>query len=928
LDDTCVMCSKCFHATNHDGHDVKIWISRGAGGCCDCGDPEAWKVPMECTIHSPLSSSAIPNDPHSPLSNQQERQLEPISSIPPSIINSVRETMNVVTDYILETFATSPEDFVSSPRDVGSAVTVESIQQDCFDSHEALGLPIDLKNQSYACVLWNDEKHSFDAVINVVREAIGCTKEEASHAAECVDIYGRHIIKESTNLEELIQVAKTISSIHLAVTICSTQKTVREEIAGLLLDWLKELTNGRYKFFSQVEGGNCIIRDMICEVLSTDWELRPELASLSTRSRRTRMPEDEDDEFDLEGADEDMGDDDDDENMIFDEGEIDMEDIDEHMLLDEDEINEFFNVNENEEEEDDEEEEEDEEEEDSEEDFEDAEEMPSPTHNTSEQNSQIESPERNNEEDHAMETDHVNTEHPTQASTHEVATSSQQSVRRRESGAHSTTPASAHYVEILKKRRLSASSHSKSNKAHKPRDILDMDWSLDQWLEHTEKLESDERIIAQKLGIPYTSGNDDISATRRVNAHLKKEFRRKLRLDYLLQFDLRLWKTARISIKDLLIGTFVSNFQYRPVIGIRFARNYPELVDAFFFKDREPENSVSTLSVQLLTVPTVASMLVRDFKFFGIVCSILQNFFLTDRIHMVLPNAEGYAGAQVDCNAKAIARHRYAYTIFDLRYVMNAEPVRLEVSKNPIYLRQFVDMIYQFQAMDPLQRQTDTHVEYESQSWVAAFNMTLQTSKLCRLLAGCFDSPPSSDILNTEATRNLCRSIYRVLKAILDWDPHLAPRKEVDKSLPDNRAVIKGLAHQKFHQVATPNAGTYEVVDYDVTQNPVSFHHPFHWLLSELFENVSLLHQGVLNELGWLGGFKQMVNDAFHSKDHDMFLMVLDYPIRTLVILSQINCGVWVRNGYAIRNMVGFAFINDQNNIFLNYMFFFIVSFL
>jgi hypothetical protein len=49
---------------------------------------------------------------------------------------------------------------------------------------------------------------------------------------------------------------------------------------------------------------------------------------------------------------------------------------------------------------------------------------------------------------------------------------------------------------------------------------------------------------------------------------------------------------------------------------------------------------------------------------------------------------------------------------------------------------------------------------------------------------------------------------------------------------------------------------------------------------------------------------KQMVNDAFHSKEHDMFLMTLDYPIRTIVVLSQINCGVWVRNGYAIRNMV------------------------
>lgn len=874
------MCSKCFHATDHENHDVKIWISRGAGGCCDCGDPEAWKVPLCCKIHSP--SSDIPNSSNSP----SQVSLEPISSIPDNIMASVKETMVVVINYILETFATSPEDVISSPGDVGTSVTIETIQQDCVDSHDALGLPVDLSTQTYACLLWNDEKHSFNDVINIVKQAIGCTVTEATHAAECVDIYGRHIIKESTNLAELIQIAKTISSIHLAVTICSSQKTVREEIAGLLLDWLKELTGGRYKFFNQVEGGNCIIRDMICSVLSTDWHLSPQLASLSTRSRRSRMPEDEDDGFDWDGVD-DMGDDSDDENtLMFDGDLLDMDELNEDTIMDEDGLDEFFNVindtlitNSEEEEED-----ENEDEDDSSGEFVDAHEL-SPTGVTI-----------------AIETDHNSSGEIAEQSSQEVISNSS-STRRRASGAHPTTAASAHHADMLKRRRLSASSQNKLGKAHKPRDILDIDWNLDQWLEHTEKLESDERVTAQKLGIPYASANNDISATRRVNANLKKEFKRKLRLDYLLQFDLRLWKTARISIKDLMIGTFISNFDYRPIIGTRFARNYPELVDAFFFKDREPENSVSTLSVQLLTVPSVALLLVKDFKFFGIVCSILQNFFLTDSIHMILPDNKGYAGSQVDCTAKAIGRHRYAYTIFDLRYVMNAEPVRLEISKNPIYLRQFIDMIYQFQAMDPLQRQTDTHVEYESQSWVSAFNITLQTSKLCRLLAGCFDSLQPSEI-TTESSRNLCRSIYRVLKAISEWNPHLAPRRDSDNNVSDTRVIIKGVNDQEFHKVHTPNAGVFEIVDYNVSENPVSFHHPFHWLLSELFENVSLLNQGVLNELGWLGGFKQMVNDAFCTNDRDMFLTILDYPIRTLTVIYQINCGVWVRNGYAVRNMV------------------------
>ena len=42
VDPTCVMCSRCFDASAHEGHDVMFYRSGGRGGCCDGGDPEAW----------------------------------------------------------------------------------------------------------------------------------------------------------------------------------------------------------------------------------------------------------------------------------------------------------------------------------------------------------------------------------------------------------------------------------------------------------------------------------------------------------------------------------------------------------------------------------------------------------------------------------------------------------------------------------------------------------------------------------------------------------------------------------------------------------------------------------------------------------------------------------------------------------------------
>eukprot|EP00834_Sanchytrium_tribonematis_P003200 NODE_116_length_18347_cov_2.280962.p16 type:complete len:117 gc:universal NODE_116_length_18347_cov_2.280962:1149-799(-) len=51
IDNTCVLCADCFKSTNHDDHLVSYHFSLGAGGCCDCSDPEAWKQPLNCKIH-------------------------------------------------------------------------------------------------------------------------------------------------------------------------------------------------------------------------------------------------------------------------------------------------------------------------------------------------------------------------------------------------------------------------------------------------------------------------------------------------------------------------------------------------------------------------------------------------------------------------------------------------------------------------------------------------------------------------------------------------------------------------------------------------------------------------------------------------------------------------------------------------------------
>ena len=55
-DSTCVLCDKCFHASDHEGHEV-FFHRTSPGGCCDCGDVEAWRAEGCCPSHRPRDAS-------------------------------------------------------------------------------------------------------------------------------------------------------------------------------------------------------------------------------------------------------------------------------------------------------------------------------------------------------------------------------------------------------------------------------------------------------------------------------------------------------------------------------------------------------------------------------------------------------------------------------------------------------------------------------------------------------------------------------------------------------------------------------------------------------------------------------------------------------------------------------------------------------
>eukprot|EP01125_Pyxidicula_operculata_P007468 TRINITY_DN2540_c0_g1_i3.p1 TRINITY_DN2540_c0_g1~~TRINITY_DN2540_c0_g1_i3.p1 ORF type:complete len:1644 (+),score=354.57 TRINITY_DN2540_c0_g1_i3:84-5015(+) len=63
VDDSCLVCKKCFDNSDHaklKGHKPSIIRISSGGGCCDCGDPEAWSPEGFCKTHRGYSEDDDP----------------------------------------------------------------------------------------------------------------------------------------------------------------------------------------------------------------------------------------------------------------------------------------------------------------------------------------------------------------------------------------------------------------------------------------------------------------------------------------------------------------------------------------------------------------------------------------------------------------------------------------------------------------------------------------------------------------------------------------------------------------------------------------------------------------------------------------------------------------------------------------------------
>lgn len=827
-DPTAVLCARCFAASDHEGHQLHISISQGNSGCCDCGDDEAWKRPLHCAIHT-ATDEDMTTENHT-------------SSLPEDLQTSIRTTIGRVLDYFCDVISCSPE-HLRLPK------SIESIRED--EVRSRLNSPYyvaeddEEPNPEFCLLIWNDEKHTVREVRDQVARAC---RERAkfgfARAMEANDI-GRSVVRHSRDLKQLTQMAKIIEQIKITVTIRSSRDTFREQMCGTIIEWLSDIAG------SSIGGDHYILRRTVCEELLQVWRV-------GSQAWNAKTGQDSIDRFGIdEGRVEDkrlrrelarfadpiqlilqptamqqaM-----DDEMADDDGEggeVEIEEVAEELVDEADQpINTILQT-------------------------------------TTFQILDQPTIEHVGDTDATDDADEMDTDGDA-----EFMDVSENIDIDQVSPEENAGPVDDMTTPTPNRRRPSTV---------RPADRNVNFLNLPQ--------------LGDRTGRPGSGPKDHwLISTPEIPDDTPKppyeDLTKSIRLDYMIIFDLRLWKIARIALRDLYISTIVKIPEFKRILGLRFAGLYTTLAQLYLIADREPDHSIMNLSLQILTTPSICQERIERGNFLTNVMAILYTF-LTNRQVGFAEDIDSQATLSFDPGA--VANRRLFHFFNDLRYFLNSEYVQAKVRSDIRYLSQYLDLMKLLQGICPNLRAVGEHVEYETDTWISASMLTRDSNKLCRTFAESYKDTPNTD------------------KAAV----HLAIREAAQVTMLHSLGLERIRFEQnEIKELVRFHNTTHSVVEFSVAQGALSFHHPLHYTLSWLVETGKDSGETIRDLRDTAQHvFERVKTATLPTRDapikasvksaEDILLAMFDYPLRVCAWLAQMKANMWVRNGMSLRHQMG-----------------------
>lgn len=284
-DSTCVICDKCFRNSNHEGHEVYFHRTT-PGGCCDCGDAEAWKINGCCDRHRPskqLNDESINgDDPEDAVRMALKAQREAVetltqhpTSLPPRFAAALGVVIGAAVKCLID--ATDGAGIGADPIQwkIRWADEASRLQNGvCHNEDYSFQMPVVTPNSFVATVapqnlpngyklhlrLHNDDVHTFDEVIEALHDqrhrhrnspnseeqqpqSLVANRDSATDMTHRVDSDGQVTVKSYSNIPAAMQGFRRLKSRGLHCAVVGTTQMHLEQRARALSSWLSEISS-------------------------------------------------------------------------------------------------------------------------------------------------------------------------------------------------------------------------------------------------------------------------------------------------------------------------------------------------------------------------------------------------------------------------------------------------------------------------------------------------------------------------------------------------------------------------------------------------------------------------------------------------------------------------------------------------------------
>lgn len=208
MDATCVQCDACFHKSDHTGHEV-YFHRTSPGGCCDCGDIEAWAESGCCPDHRPVTEGGGDKG------QGESDWVDPLSVLSPQLLGRGKVVLAEVLEYMaLYAGACAMSFEVSDAED----------------------------DSPHSILVHNDDVHTYEDVTVAFRE-LRMSHQSAVLLTQEVDERGSAIVATKRNREEAEKVAKSLRDRGLLVSVAKDSLAERADVCLVLLNWLLQLSS-------------------------------------------------------------------------------------------------------------------------------------------------------------------------------------------------------------------------------------------------------------------------------------------------------------------------------------------------------------------------------------------------------------------------------------------------------------------------------------------------------------------------------------------------------------------------------------------------------------------------------------------------------------------------------------------------------------